>query len=296
MNRARRYAGMAVDVLAGLRPPRGERKGVLVLGMHRSGTSAITSLVGQLGPELGDPGDLMAPNEANQSGYWESTKLAEFQESLLEKLGGDWKTPPVLQLGWEKDQRLVRRVGLARRTFRQVYGDAEQWVWKDPRTVLLLPFWRRALRFDPIVVGIFRNPLEVADSLAARDEMPKSHALRLWETYNRALLANARGLPAFMTSYEDLVDDPVAMARELSTFLEGQGLTVRRTGDDTLRSCVDSALRHNVHHASGADRDDDVTDAQHDLLRTLREARGHHSSFRGLSSGVESRAESVRPA
>jgi hypothetical protein len=223
-------------------------------------------------------------------------KLAEFQESLLEKLGGDWKTPPVLQPGWENDRRLVRRVGLARRTFRQVYGDAQQWVWKDPRTVLLLPFWRRALRFDPIVVGIFRNPLEVADSLAARDEMPKSQALRLWETYNRALLANARGLPAFMTSYEDLVDDPVAVARELSAFLEGRGIAVRRMGDDTLRSCVDSDLRHNVHHESGVDRDDDLTDAQRDLLRALREARGHHSPFRGLISGAESHAQSVRPA
>ena len=94
--------------------------------------------------------------------------------------------------------------------FRDVYGSAEQRVWKDPRTVLLLPFWLRALRFDPIVVGIFRNPLEVADSLAARVRMRKSQARPLWEAYNRALLANARGLPAFIAAYEDLVGDCVA--------------------------------------------------------------------------------------
>ena len=67
----------------------------------------------------------------------------------------------------------MRRVGLARRTFRAVYGEAREWLWKDPRTTLLLPFWRRALRFDPVVVGIFRDPVEVAGSLAARDGFPE---------------------------------------------------------------------------------------------------------------------------
>ena len=291
MNKARRYAGMAVDVLVGMKRPRGGSKGVLVLGMHRSGTSAITSVIGLLGPDLGDRVDLMAPNEANQKGYWESRRLTEFQESLLHKLGGDWETPPALRLGWERDWRLVRRIGLARRIFRDVYGAAEQWVWKDPRTVLLLPFWRRALRFDPIVVGIFRNPLEVADSLAARDGIPKTRAVRLWETYNRALLANARGLPTFITSYEDLLDDSVAVARQLSGFLETQGLTVRQPRDEVLRSCVDADLRHNVHPASGTDAGDDMTDAQHELFRALREVRGEHSAFRDLTGRFEPHLE-----
>jgi hypothetical protein len=295
MSRARRYLGVAGDVLAGMRRPQGGGMGVLVLGMHRSGTSAITSVIGQLGPDLGDRRDLIAPNEANQKGYWESRSLTEFQESLLQKLGGDWARPPSLQPGWERDWRLVRRLGLARRTFRQVYGGAEQWLWKDPRTALLLPFWRRALRFEPIVVGIFRNPLEVADSLATRDKMPKRQALRLWETYNRALLANARGLPAFITSYEDLLNDPVAVAGELSTFLKTQGLTVSTPGDDALRSCVDVALRHNVRSASGTEADDEMTDAQQGLLRVLREVRGGHSAFSEVRS-FEPELESVRPA
>jgi len=83
--------------------------------------------------------------------------------------------------------------------------------------------------------------------------------VRLWETYNRALLANARGLPTFITSYEDLLDDSVAVARKLSGFLETQGLTVRQPRDEVLRSCVDADLRHNVHPASGTDAGDDMT-------------------------------------
>ena len=144
---------------------------------------------------------------------------------------------------------------------------------EGPRTVLLLPFWLRALRFDPIVVGIFRNPLEVADSLAARDRMPKRQALRLWETYNRALLANARGLPAFIAAYEDLVGDCVAVALRAEQVLGAQGLTTHQPGDrEYLRSCVDADLRHNLHSASGTHADGDMTEAQHELLRTLRES------------------------
>src|SRR5262249_54062286 len=144
-------------------------------------------------------------DEANQKGYWESRRLTEFQESLLEKLGGDWAAPPPLEPGWEQDWRLVRRVGLARRVFREIYGADEQWLWKDPRSTLLLPFWRRALKVEPIVIGIFRDPLEVAGSLARRDRMPTHEALALWETYNRALLVNIRGLPALIVGYEDLL-------------------------------------------------------------------------------------------
>lgn len=279
---------MTLDVLAGLSPTGGRGKGVLVLGMHRSGTSAVTSVVELLGLELGDRRDLMAANMANERGYWESKRLTEFQESLLEKLGGDWETPPTLSPGWERDWRLMRRLGLARRTFRDVYGSAEQWVWKDPRTVLLLPFWRRALAFDPIIVGIFRNPLEVADSLAARDGMAKQRALALWEAYNGALLVNARGLPALVTSYEDLVADPVGVARDLSTFLETQGLSVSDPDVDALRSCVVGDLRHNVHPVSRADTDDDMTDSQRELLRLLRDLRGQHPVFEDVRNRIGS--------
>ena len=282
LTRPRRYAEMAVDAVIGLRPPPRRGKGVLVLGMHRSGTSAITSLIGQLGPDVGDRAGLIAPSEANEKGYWEIRTLTEFQESLLEKLGGGWDAPPGPRLGWERDWRLIRRLGLARRTFSNAYRGAEQWVWKDPRTVLLLPFWRRALRFDPIIVGIFRNPLEVADSLAVRDGMPRKQALGLWETYNRALLENARGLPAFITSYEDLLHDPGAIARELGTFLNKHGLTVRRPASGVVRSSVDVDLRHNVHTRAGTEAADDLTNAQRALFEELHEVRGEHSPFRGL--------------
>lgn len=279
MPRVQRYLGIAAEVLAGFGEPPDVGRGVLVLGMHRSGTSAITSVIGRLGPDVGDRGDLLAPDEDNQKGYWESRRLTEFQESLLEKLGGDWGSPPALRPGWERDRRLVRRLGLARRTFREVYGEAEQWVWKDPRTVLLLPFWRRALRFRPAIVGIFRNPLEVADSLAVRDGMPTGRGLCLWETYNRALFANTRGLPAFITSYEDLVTDSVAVARQLSAFLEKQGLTVRRPADADLRSCVDADLRHNVHTASGTHAEAEMTEAQRALFEELHKVRGEQLAF-----------------
>jgi hypothetical protein len=289
----RRYAAITRDVLEAARTPRDGSKGVLVLGMHRSGTSAITGLVSLLGPELGDPDDLMPADEANQEGYWESASLTDFQESLLEKLGGEWAEPPAVAPGWENDWRLVRRVGLARRTFREVYGDAREWLWKDPRTVLLLPFWRRVLRFEPIIVAIFRDPVEVADSLKARDGFEREHAISLWEKYNRALLANARGLPTFVAAYEDVVKDPVAVGWALFSFLEAQSLTVHRPDDDTLRSRVDERLRHNVRSASADTQHEFMSDVQRELLATLNRARGRHAAF-GEVRGAETDGDLTR--
>jgi hypothetical protein len=294
MQKARRYGGIAVDVLAGMTGPPDQGRGVLVLGMHRSGTSAIASLIEVLGPSLGDQRDLKLPDRGNQKSYWESTKLIAFQDSLLEKLGGNWDRPPVLDSGWERDWRLVRRAGLARKVFREVYGGTKEWLWKDPRTVLLLPFWRRALRFDPVVVAIFRNPFEVADSLAARDGIPMRQVISLWEAYNTALLENAHGLPVFITSYEDLVSDTVSIARRLSAFLERHCFRILQPTDAVIRSCIEVGLRHNVHSAPNSDADGRLTDPQRVLFSELCEVRGEYSAFlRTLTNRFEPQLRSA---
>jgi hypothetical protein len=284
---APRRAAVAVkDLLAALGPPPPQSIGVFVLGMHRSGTSLLTRIVHLLGVPVGREEDLMKPDEANINGYWESDMLTAFQERLLRRLGGGWGAPPPLSQGWERSPRLLLDVGRARRIFRRVYGTMPVWAWKDPRTSLTLPLWLRALRLRPLLIVVHRHPLEVARSLAVRDGFEKTRALALWEEYNRTLLANAEGLPALVVSYEDLVRDPVAVAKRASEFLAQLG--VRTDFDEqTVVSCVDQRLRHSTYGDSDLKADPDVTDEQRSLVRLLRSLEGAHGSLDAL--GAEAR-------
>jgi hypothetical protein len=238
--------------------------------MHRSGTSALTRIVNMLGLPVGRDDDLVSPRRTNEKGQWESTSLTGFQEALLRRLGGSWDAPPRLEPGWERSPRLLREVGRARRIFQLVYGDAPVWVWKDPRTSLTLPFWRRALRAQALLpVVIHRNPLDVARSLATRDGIEKGVALGLWETYNRTLLANVQGLPTLYVGYERLVQDPVALAERVRTFLAAYGVPVGAVPENEVREFVDRGLRHHRSSPEALRSDPAVGDDQRELVRRL---------------------------
>lgn len=197
--------------------------GVVVLGMHRSGTSVATRAINLLGVPMCRPEDVYPPTRWNATGYWESASLAAFDELLLECLGGCSKAPPPLPPGWPDDPRLARLRAVAGRLFAAVFPTG-QWVWKDPRACLTLPFWDRALDRRHPVVLVLRDPLAVARSLARRDGRRPEHALALWERYTRSALAASAGRPALVSAYEALVADPAAWAAEAAAFLARQGV------------------------------------------------------------------------
>ena len=267
----RRALGYGLDTAAALLPHRSTR-GVIVLGMHRSGTSAAAGLLNDIGIKLGRDDDLMPGDEANEKGYWESAKLADFQELLLVELGGSWDAPPILKPGWERDLRLLRLAGRGRRLFHRLYGDLQQWGWKDPRTCLLLPFWRRSLSLSPIVVVVHRNPLEVAASLAARDGFTTERSLALWERYNRSLLANAVGSPVLVLSYDDLTQKAGHVTKALKGFLQANGLVTVESPPAPI-GFIDPQLRHSFFDSNDLAEEPLVSEGQRRLAQHAREFR-----------------------
>jgi len=69
---------------------------VLVLGMHRSGTSAIMRGLKAIGVQLGD--HLAEPAEDNIRGFWEDKEVIAFNEKLLNILGSRWDSASFIQL------------------------------------------------------------------------------------------------------------------------------------------------------------------------------------------------------
>ena len=74
---------------------------LLVVGMHRSGTSAITGSLGVLGFNTPHVRDRMGFSSASNAEHWESLSLSAYNDHLLAKLGGSWDAPPDLPLRWE---------------------------------------------------------------------------------------------------------------------------------------------------------------------------------------------------
>src|SRR3954464_2713902 len=64
------------------------RTAYLVLGMHRSGTSAVTQVLALAGADL--PQNVMAGDEHNARGYFEPWKIALFNDERLRAAGGAW--------------------------------------------------------------------------------------------------------------------------------------------------------------------------------------------------------------
>lgn len=151
---------------------------VAVLGMHRSGTSSLAGSLEEAGLHLGE---VVTEAPHNRKGNRESLAVRDLNDRLLEHNGGAWDRPPS-SLTWDGDFRTQRTAVIA------AHAASWRWGFKDPRTLLTLPFWEEGIP-DLALVGTFRHPLAVAASLARRDGLAVDAGLALWADYNERLLA-----------------------------------------------------------------------------------------------------------
>jgi len=154
-------------------------KCVFILGMHRSGTSALAGSLQEAGLYLGNvlSGNLKGKNE---KGLQEPASLIHMHENLLQANGGSWHAPPD-HITWNPLHRAVRDLFIESRHHIPIWG------FKEPRTLLAFGGWVKALK-GWTAVGIFRNPTEVALSLHNRNQLPLEQGISLWMHYNQRLL------------------------------------------------------------------------------------------------------------
>jgi hypothetical protein len=241
-------------------------RSVLVLGMHRSGTSVVTRVINLLGPSLCREQDLyLAPD--NPTGHWESVSLVAFNERLLGAFGGVPAAPAAPEPGWEKHPAAVALYQEGLQVFKRAYP-GPVWVWKDPRTCLTLPFWRRVLPEPMAAVFVHREPLQVARSMQRRDGFGKAHCIAQWERYARSALRDAAGMPLVTISFSDLMADPTAMVTRLAADLAGLGVPV--PGDvSRAAGFVAADVAVNRHLPASLAGDPDVTGGQCALLAAI---------------------------
>jgi hypothetical protein len=214
----------------------------VILGMHRSGTSLVTRLVSLLGLGVCRDSDLLVGYKGNPRGHWESRSLIDFDDRLLEELGGTWFCPPLLG-GRETSRMLDRHGAEALKELEQAHP-RHPWVWKDPRACVLMPFWSAVLGGRAAYVLVVRHPFEVSDSLARRNGCTTEFSLALWERYTREALLGAAGRPMIVSTYDAVLEDPVGWCEQLIAFLGELGLTLTPIDWDVLGAYAMDGLRH----------------------------------------------------
>lgn len=252
--------------------------GVFVLGMHRGGTSVTTRVVNLLGVATAAKDDLLPPAALNPTGFWESASLNDVNDEILHRFGGNAARPPFMPPGWELDPRLDDLGVRAECCFFATFTTA-QWVWKDPRNCLTLPFWERITSARRIALIVYRNPLEIAASLLAHHAVTKEAALRLWERYVRDSLSYAQGLPTYVLGYARLVSAPASVAADLHAFLSGLGVRLLALDavSEVISRFVTDVLRHYYAATEDLSRDPAVTWSQGELFAWLEQSVGPHS-------------------
>ncbi|HET6344225.1 MAG TPA: hypothetical protein VFH51_04790, partial [Myxococcota bacterium] len=221
---------------------------LLVLGMHRSGTSALARLVSLLGAAL--PRRVMDAGPDNVNGYWEPTEVVTFNDGLLEAAGGRWDALCGPGADAIAALRTPEVVDAARRVLADNFDPTTPLgVLKDPRLSRLLPFWRPLLEAQgfrlPALVCV-RHPLEVAASLAARNGFSEAQGLLLWLGYTLDAERYTRGAPRAFVSYADVLAQWQAVAERLGTVLE---IAWPRTTTDAaadVTAFLQPAGRHHV--------------------------------------------------
>ncbi|MHB8528251.1 MAG: sulfotransferase family protein [Caulobacteraceae bacterium] len=193
-----------------------ERRCILVVGMHRSGTSAVTATLHAMGAAVS--GDLIGGGADNPDGFWESAAVVRIHERFLAAIGSTWDEPrPVPPSAYAGEAARVCQAELAAVVARD-FAAAPLFAMKDPRICKLLPIWKAALAelgVRPLAVMPVRNPLEVALSLQRRNGVTREHALALWLVHALAAERETRGLTRAFTGFDTFVNTPEAAARAL---------------------------------------------------------------------------------
>lgn len=197
---------------------------IVVLGMHRSGTSALTGALARMGIHVGDEDELTGKSWENPQGFFERRDARNICDALLHGCGADWWKVSA----FEPDNVDFDTLRVQRPAIRNLVAGLDQratsaWALKEPRLCLLMPIFRAVLT-NPFAIVVVRHPMEVARSLRRRNGFPIQAGLALWEAYTVAALENASGVEHTVVSYDELVEKPQQTLKRLCQELAGRGL------------------------------------------------------------------------
>ena len=224
-----------------------ERKCIIILGMHRSGTSAMGGLLHVLGVNMGI--NLLPPAEDNPKGFFENEKITLFNDSkLLPYLKSSYDDVIPFHREWSENAGLEPYYLEAEKVLASEYSGSALFGIKDPRMCILFPFWERVfkkLELELYTILPVRNPLEVAHSLARRNGFSIEKSFLLWSRHVLLGEFYSRSTMRVFTTYGDLLDKTEETIARLQ---EALGLRFPITYEDAREELGDFLDRKMRHH------------------------------------------------
>lgn len=237
------------------------RTALLVLGMHRSGTSSLAGTLIRLGAKA--PKSLLPATTGNERGYFESVPVMRLNNEILRSAGSAWDDWSAFNAGWLTSPAASEFAEKASMAIDDEFGSTHLFVLKDPRICRMAPFWLRVLEqtgYDVRVAMPVRSPIEVAQSLRRRNGFPISKGLLLWLRHVLDAEVESRERPRAVLMWSDfLADWSLAMSRAG----EQMGLSwprLSRQSSAEIDNYLSSSLRHHIAAPEEMNSHPDVND------------------------------------
>jgi hypothetical protein len=245
------------------------RAAILVLGMHRSGTSALTWLLGRLGAAL--PSDAIQASGDNARGYWESQALVKADDQLLRVVRSSWFDPRPLDFSRLSEDGLRSRKNRIREAIESAWGDASLLAIKDPRQCRCVPVVADVLAemgIEPRALLMLRSPVEIARSLASRDGTTPAYAHLLWLRHMTDAERATRGMMRAVVDYDGMLDDWRSTVARIAPLVGRDGWQPDEAGATEIAAFLDPSLRH--HQAAAADLEEPLAGIVREVDAALR--------------------------
>lgn len=219
----------------------------LILGMHRSGTSALSGALSIAGVYPG-PNHALMPASAsiNAKGFWEHQEIVDVHDRLLAALGSSWDDERPLPAAWWQRSDLAGFRDELWTILSRDFSGSPLWLLKDPRLCRLLPLWFELLHdlgAAPCFILCLRHPAEVARSLMRRDAIQDERASMLWLQHLIDSERATRGWPRVVVTYDQLLSD----WREVFGRI-GSRLPIELKLNEAAIGKIDMFLEPDLHH------------------------------------------------
>lgn len=222
--------------------PVNPRKALVILGMHRSGTSVLTEALCKVG--FAAPQTPLPPREDHPNGFRESEPVIAFNDRLLQAMGTScnsllndpdaFKTLANQEAWYQEAEDLLNLE----------YPTDESFVIKDPRMCRLWPFWEQVLRRMNLTIRVIllaRSPWEVAASLEKRNGLDYDRGVLLWLQHLVYAEIATRHVRRARITYDALLRAPKDGIKYLAQELD---LELVENWETQLATVIQEDLRH----------------------------------------------------
>ncbi len=221
---------------------------VVIAGMHRSGTSALSRTLNLIGCDL--PKHLMAPDSrSNERGHWESQRVFELNNAALKSAGSRWDEWETLNADWYASPAFASYFEKARHLIEVEFSASPLYVVKDPRFCLLMGFWTQVIESTgatPLIVMPVRNPQDVAQSLMRRNGIDPSIGRLLWLRHVLEAEAGSRDHRRVTVRYDQLLEDWRSVAERIGKHLGLSWPNLSTAAEIDIGEFLSPDLRHHA--------------------------------------------------